>query len=162
VKFYTRNSLIVATAYKRRCPRLAGMMRIGRGFICLRPEVPGETMPHDGDRQCHRPHAGGALQDPIQGWQSKLCRDPQGHEGAWAEIEAGGCVMRKLMFAPSPLAGEGGVKRRMRGCWQLDSLPPTPHPSCAFGAIHLLPQGEKAELRKARHHNRGPYYFPSP
>ena len=41
---------------------------------------------------------------------------------------------------PSPLAGEGGAKRRMRGLYQIET---PPHPSRACGAIHLLPQGEK-------------------
>jgi error-prone DNA polymerase len=43
---------------------------------------------------------------------------------------------------PSPLAGEGGAKRRMRGLLQAET---PPHPSRAYGAIHLLPQGEKGK-----------------
>ena len=46
------------------------------------------------------------------------------------------------LASPSPLAGEGGAKRRMRGLYQAE---PPPHPSRACGAIHLLPQGEKGK-----------------
>jgi len=54
---------------------------------------------------------------------------------------------------PSPLAGEGGAQRRMRGrsafnFIALFTLKHTPHPSCAQGgAIHLLPQGEKDDFK---------------
>ena len=49
-------------------------------------------------------------------------------------------VGARLDILPSPLAGEGGAQRRMRGL-----APSTPHPSRADGAIHLLPQGEKGK-----------------
>ncbi len=54
-----------------------------------------------------------------------------------------------FIHRPSPLAGEGGAKCRMRGrsdpsMLALRVLNHTPHPSCADGgASHLLPQGEK-------------------
>jgi len=55
---------------------------------------------------------------------------------------------------PSPLVGEGGAKRRMRGRFRLsgvdaDSLNQPPHPSRACGAIHLPPRGGKGKRSKA-------------
>ena len=49
---------------------------------------------------------------------------------------------------PSPLAGEGGAKRRMRGWFRYSdqeqlTLNQPPHPSRACGAIHLPPRGGK-------------------
>ena len=47
--------------------------------------------------------------------------------------------LKKADAFPSPLEGEGGAKRRMRGLAEIELAAPTPHPP--FG--HLLPQGEK-------------------
>jgi hypothetical protein len=49
-----------------------------------------------------------------------------------------------MMRFPSPLEGEGGAKRRMRGCSDSEFSSERPLIRLAQEcAIHLLPQGEK-------------------
>jgi catechol 2,3-dioxygenase-like lactoylglutathione lyase family enzyme len=77
----------------------------------------------------HRPQAGNAGDDGAQ-------RHMRRTHAAGAAVDGEG------MIFPSPLVGEGGAKRRMRG---LHLRRQTPHPApCRFApAIHLLPQGKK-------------------
>jgi hypothetical protein len=55
-----------------------------------------------------------------------------------------GVIATIAAHIPSPLVGEGGAKRRMRGSPERDVRVSPPHPPTAFGSGPLpLPQGER-------------------
>jgi very-short-patch-repair endonuclease len=55
-----------------------------------------------------------------------------------------GVIATIATHIPSPLVGEGGAKRRMRGSPERDVRVSPPHPPTAFGSGPLpLPQGER-------------------
>ncbi|WP_373502803.1 error-prone DNA polymerase [Aestuariivirga sp.] len=94
--------------------------------------------------KCHYPEvfATGLLNSQPMGFYApaQIVRDAREHGVEVRAVDVSHSGWDSTLELPSPLAGEGGAERRMRGL-----VPLTPHPSRADGAIHLLPQGEQEE-----------------